>query len=305
MLVAIAALAFAFVTLTVWWIFQPKENVVSQRIRGASQRPMTRERRLQGSLRQRALAPAAAAAGRLLARLLPQNVVRGIDHMLIVAGEPMSLPAYLTLWVAAVVLALVVVYLTFSAHGIPSALRFVISIYVLLFLVMAPYLMMRRLARNRQKSITRALPDALDLLVTCIEAGLGVDAAFAKVTEKTSGPISETFALYLKQVGWGRSRRQALADIAERTGVPDLIQLAASVAQAEEMGIQSVTCSGYKRMICGSCENSGRKRLPSAPVMMTIPLVLCFLPAILAVVVVPSILSLMRYIGAGGSLGVR
>src|SRR5438094_9390699 len=99
-----------------------------------------------------------------------------------------------------------------------------------------PYALLRRRANGRRKAITRALPDALDLLTTGVEAGLGVDAAFVMVTEKTGGPLSETFSNYLRQVGLGRSRRDALTDVADRSGVQDLIRVAASVAQAEQMG---------------------------------------------------------------------
>src|SRR5439155_23900901 len=97
-----------------------------------------------------------------------------------------------------------------------------------------PYAMLRRRSNARRKAITRALPDALDLLVTGVEAGLGVDAAFVMVTEKTGGPLSETFASYLRQIGLGRSRRDAFIDIANRSGVTDLIRVAAAVAQAEQ-----------------------------------------------------------------------
>ena len=84
---------------------------------------------------------------------------------------------------------------------------------------LGPYAALRRRVRKRQQAIVRELPYALDLIVTCVEAGLGVDAAFAAVAERTSGPISQTLYHYLREVGLGRPRRDALADAAERTGL--------------------------------------------------------------------------------------
>jgi tight adherence protein C len=178
-----------------------------------------------------------------------------------------------------------------------------ISLAILPFAFLVPYLILRRRARRRQKSVARALPDALDLLVTSVEAGLGVDAAFAMVTERTSGPLSQTFALYLKEVGLGRPRRDALAHVAERTGVPDLIRIAASVAQAEEIG---TTLGDVLRTQAEDLRLLRRQRAQEAaqraPVLMTIPLALCFLPAMVAVVIVPSILNLMQFISDLGNV---
>jgi tight adherence protein C len=158
--------------------------------------------------------------------------------------------------------------------------------------------------KNRQKAITRSLPDSLDLLVTGVEAGLGVDAAFAMVTEKTGGPLAEAFTSYLRQVGLGRPRRDAFADIAERTGVMDLIRVAAAIAQAEQMG---ATLGDVLRVQAEDLRTLRRQRAEEAaqraPVLMTIPMSLCFLPAMGAVVIVPSILNVMDFLhgmrGAG------
>jgi tight adherence protein C len=303
MLIAIGAASFAAVTLAVWGAFQRKESVVRRRLGLASYRQMSRERRLEGGLGRRIVGPAASRIGTSLAQFLPQNVVRGLDRMLVMAGEPMSLPAYLALW-ATMVLggAFALAYVIVLGSELTALQLIALVIAILPFAVLAPYVILRRRVKTRQKTITRALPDALDLLVTSVEAGLGVDAAFAMVAEQTSGPLSEMFALYLKEVGLGRSRRESLAHIAERTGVPDLIRIAASVVQTEEMG---TTLGDVLRTQADDLRLARRQRAQEAaqraPVLMTIPLALCFLPAMVAVVVVPSILSLMRFIGDLGS----
>jgi tight adherence protein C len=303
MLVAIAAVSFAAVTLAVCGVLRPRESIVARRINPSSYREMQRERRLEGGLLKRVLAPASRRIGRLLARLLPQNVVRGIDHMLVMANEPMSLPAYLTLWAATILAGvLALVYIALARSGTSPLQLFGMGMAILPLTILVPFAILRRRVRMRQRSISRALPDALDLLVTSVEAGLGVDAAFAMVVEKTRGPLSETFALYLKEVGLGRPRRDALAHVANRTGVPDLVRIALAVVQAEEMG---TTLGDILRTQAEELRLTRRQRAQEAaqkaPVLMTIPLALCFLPAMVAVVIVPSILNLIRFVGDLGS----
>jgi tight adherence protein C len=142
----------------------------------------------------------------------------------------------------------------------------------------------------------------MDLLVTSIEAGLGIDAAFAVVADKTTGPISETIALYLRQVGFGRSRRDALVATAERTGVADLIGVAHSVSQAEQLG---TTLGDVLRVQAADLRMLRRQRAQAAaqraPVLMTIPMTICFLPAMGAVIIVPSIMNLLRFVGGLGN----
>jgi tight adherence protein C len=108
--------------------------------------------------------------------------------------------------------------------------------------------------------------------------------------------LADTVRLYLRQVGLGRSRRDALVYVADRTGVQDLIGLAASVAQGEELG---TSIADVLRRQAEDLRVSRRQRAQAAaqraPVLMTIPLVLCFMPAMAAVVVIPSILNLIDF----------
>src|SRR5690606_32122903 len=116
--------------------------------------------------------------------------------------------------------------------------------------------------------------------------------------EKTEGPLSDTFALYLRQVGLGRARQDALLYVAERSGVPDLIGIAHSVNQGDELG---TPLGDVLRRQAEELRLARRQRAQvaaqRAPVLMTIPLALCFLPAMVAVVIVPSIMNLINFVG--------
>ena len=305
MLLIITVVVFAAVALAVWAIFQPpKENILGRRVMPNSYRETAKEIALEGSLSQRVFAPFARKVGNLLTRLVPQDAVRRLEHMLVMAGEPVPMPIFLVFWVGLSALGvLFLFYVKLVKPDIGPSQFIIMGVLVLFFAVGTPYLILLRRVRNRQKSIVRALPDALDLMVTCMEAGLGADAAFAKVAEKTSGPISEAFTLYLRQVGMGRPRREALAYVADRTGVQVLVRLAASVVQAEAVG---TSLGDVLRMQSEDLRVTRREKARSAaaraPVLMTIPMVVCFLPAMGVVIIVPSILNLFGFLEnlAGG-----
>ncbi|MGE5597575.1 MAG: type II secretion system F family protein, partial [Hyphomicrobiales bacterium] len=211
---------------------------------------------------------------------------------------PWSLGGFLTTWALSIALGVAFyLWVVLSAGSLTPLQMFAFGIAFLPFPVLIPYAVLRRRVKNRTTKITRGLADALDLLTTCVEAGMGVDAAFALVTERTEGPLSETFSAYLRQVGLGRSRRDALTYVADRTGVEDLIQLAAAINQGEELGTTLGDVLRHQaKELRAIRKQRAQEAAQRAPVLMTIPLALCFLPAMGAVVVVPSILNLINFI---------
>jgi tight adherence protein C len=301
MLPLVFLLLFGAVSLLTWELARPKANVISRRIIAQSS-ATTRERRLAPGFYARSVRPAIDQFGQRVGRLLPQNFVRSVDRMLMMANEPWSLSGFLFAWaaIAAGGIALFA-WVIASRPEITGLQTVVLAIGILPFPVLVPYAVLRRRVKNRQAAIIRAMPDALDLMVTCVEAGMGVDAAFALITERSSGPLADTFALYLRQVGLGRSRRTALAFVAERTGVHELVALAASVAQGEELGTSMGDVLRLQAEELRALRaQRAREKAQRSPVLMTIPLVVFFLPAMGAVVVVPSIIHLVDFIGTLG-----
>ena len=205
-------------------------------------------------------------------------------------------------WAAVVLGSVLLILYAAAVQTIFTGLQLmVVSAFALFFICITPYAVVRGRARRRQRAIVRALPDGLDLLVTCVEAGMGADAAFATVAERTEGPLSQTFARYLSDVGLGRSRREALQAAADRTGVDDLIGLAVSINRAEDLGTTLGDVLGRQAKDLREIRRTrAQEAAQKAPVKMTIPLALCFLPAMGAVVVVPSIINLANYFGTIG-----
>jgi tight adherence protein C len=304
MLALIALVSFAAVAVASWAVVHRRNEAILARLQMGTPRT-TRERRLAGSPWQRIFLPGLRRFGHGLARVLPQNLIRKVDQMLVMANEPWPLHGFLTAWLVSVVLG-VVLSLYFVAASSASGLQAMMFTAILLLLAtFAPYALLRRRVVARQKQILRDLPDAIDLLVTCVEAGVGVDAAFAVVVEKSHGPISETFSQYMRRVGLGESRRDALLGVANRTGVDDLISVANSINQGEDLG---TTIGDILRAQSEDLRVRRRQRVQEAaqraPVLMTIPIALCFLPAMGAIIVVPAILNLMNFIGGGfGTIG--
>ncbi|HKS92208.1 MAG TPA: type II secretion system F family protein [Tepidiformaceae bacterium] len=302
MLFLIFLLVFVATTLTVIYVARPREDPVARRL-GTAPVHDVRVRQLEAGAGQRLVLPIFRSTGRTVGRLLPHNLVRHVDRMLLAADQPWSLQGFLASWLLAAGSATAIaLYLATTSKSLSPLQATLFSGLIIAMGASMPYMLLRRKAKNRQKAIMLALPNALDLLVTCVEAGIAVDSAFALVTEKMSGPISETFATYLRQVGLGRPRREALSYIAHRTGLPDLINLSAAVNQAEELG---TTMGDVLRLQAEELRAARRERAQTAaqraPVLMTIPLTVCFMPAMAAVVVVPSILNFIHFFGTIGS----
>jgi len=302
MLMLIFLLVFGAMTLTVLYLGRPHEDVVARRL-GTAPLHDVRVRQLEAGAGERILLPLVRKAGRAVGRLLPHNLVRHVDQMLLSADQPWSLQGFLASWgLAAGFATAIALYIGTTSKSLTPLQATLFAVLLISMGAAMPYMLLRRKAKSRQKAIMLALPNALDLLVTCVEAGIAVDSSFALVTEKMSGPISETFATYLRQVGLGRPRREALTYIAQRSGLPDLINLSAAVNQSEELG---TTMGDVLRLQADELRAARRERAQTAaqraPVLMTIPLSLCFMPAMGAVIVVPSILNFVHFFGTLGS----
>ena len=161
-----------------------------------------------------------------------------------------------------------------------------------------PQVILWWLRRRRQMAIFLSLPDALDLLVVCVESGLGLDAAMRKVCDemKTHAKvISEELALCNFQMQVGRPRREVLHDLGVRTGVDDVRSLAAILIQADRFGssiaqalrVQSDSMRTRRKQIA-------EEKAAKTAVQLIFPLVLFIFPGIFVVLVGPAAISIMN-----------
>ncbi len=167
-----------------------------------------------------------------------------------------------------------------------------------------PQFALWHLRTSRQKEIFLTLPDSLDLLVVCVESGLGLDAALRKVTDEMKGhakTICEEFSLANLQLQMGRPRREVLHDLGVRTGVDDVRSLAAILIQADRFGssiaqalrVQSDSMRTRRRQLA-------EEKAAKTAVQLIFPLVLFIFPAIFVVLVGPAAIQIQKTLLKGG-----
>lgn len=158
-----------------------------------------------------------------------------------------------------------------------------------------PDLLVYNAGTKRQVLIQADLPDAMDMLTVCVEAGLGFDGALAKVAFNTQGPLAAEFARALQEMQIGKSRTQALRALANRTTVAELRAFVSALVQAGELGIP---IAGVLREQAREMRVRRRQRAEEeaqkVPVKILVPLILCLFPALFIIIIGPGAISIMH-----------
>jgi tight adherence protein C len=148
---------------------------------------------------------------------------------------------------------------------------------------------------KRQAKIRTALPDAMDMLTVCVEAGLGFDAALVQVARNTTGPLAGEFARALQEMQLGASRAQALRALTARTTVPELRVFVSALTQATELGI---TVAQVLREQAREMRLKRRQRAEGkaqkVQVKILFPLVFCLFPALFVVLLAPAAITVAQ-----------
>ncbi len=254
------------------------------------------EKALHASFGERVLTPMLHNVAAAFGNLLPKSMLAGVEKTLIYAGEPMNLQGFLTMAVisfsAAAGLAVLIVFAAGLAIG-PLTLG--MGGFITLIGFYMPFYLIGSRAKARQHAIIKSLPDAFDLITTCVEAGLGLDAALARVAEKVEGPFADDLSRALRDISLGKSRRDALKELGDRTGVPDLISFTNAVIQAEAMGSSVGTVLRVQAdQLRVKRRQRAEKAAYQAPVKMLFPLVMCIFPTLFIVILGPAIITIMN-----------
>ncbi|MDX9953515.1 MAG: type II secretion system F family protein [Anaerolineae bacterium] len=163
----------------------------------------------------------------------------------------------------------------------------------ILFGYVLPQYMLTSQIRKRQENVLKALPDALDLLTICVEAGLGFDAAMSKVAEKWDNELSLAFTRAVQEMQLGKLRREALRDMATSLDVGDVTSFVAAIVQADQLGVSMAKVmriqSEQMRM---KRRQRAEEKARQAPVKIMLPLVFFIFPTILIVLLGPAILQI-------------
>ncbi|WP_297352947.1 type II secretion system F family protein [Paraburkholderia sp.] len=188
--------------------------------------------------------------------------------------------------------------------SLPSSLSHSLALVAVLLMMLAtlgyylPNVALARRIDRRQQEIFESLPDALDLMTVCVEAGLGVDAAMLRVAEEIhvkSLVLSDEFSLVLLELRAGSSREKALRNLAMRTGVSDVETLVAMLVQAERFGTSvGSALRVYTDMLRTKRRHLAEERAAKIALKLLFPLMFFIFPALLMVLLGPAVIQIYR-----------
>lgn len=244
---------------------------------------------------QRVLVPLLEGLSRLAQRFTPQHSMEASRHKLELGGvahkvKPSQFLGYrMGLAILLGGASLLIVF----ASAIPLMQRLLVVVVAFVLGYMLPSIWLGQKIQARQKEILKALPDALDLLTICVEAGLGFDAAMGKVAEKWDNELSKAFTRTVQEMQLGKLRREAMRDMANSMDVPDMTTFVAAIIQADQLG---VSMAKVMRIQSDAMRLKRRQRAEEqarqAPVKMMFPLVFFIFPTILVILLGPALITI-------------
>lgn len=260
---------------------------------------------MQQPFTQRVIVPLLQRIGELSSSLTPQKVLEDTTKKLEIAGNPGRIDAATFLasrFVVAVIFGGILLAVgLFSPNPWPIAQTFLV---VLVFTVLGfffPQLWLQSRINARQKEIRKAMPDALDLLTICVEAGLGFEAAMSKVSEKWENQLSMALLRTIREIQLGKARRDAMRDMADRIDIPEMTSFVAAIIQSEILG---VSLAKVLRIQSDQMRVRRRQRAEEqahqAPVKMILPLAFLIFPSIFIILLTPAGIQLSRSFGQIG-----
>ena len=259
--------------------------------------PSVREAELTRDVTNRLIAPAAKKLAQFATALPMTQNPDEIRRKLISAGlgHRLTPTTFLAIKGAAIVGSAVFGVLLAGSGLIPVGSGLIFGLIGAGIAFIAPDFILGRMIRTRRANMLVQLPEVLDLLCVSVEAGLGFDAAMARITDRATGPLLEELSIVLHEMRIGESRIQALKNFADRLDMPETTSFARSIIQAEQLGIS------LARILKVQAQDSRQKRqmwaeekAMKAPIKMLFPTVIFIFPAMFIVILGPAMLQLLR-----------
>lgn len=278
-------------------------DLVAGRLRSYSgAKPMTvEELELGESLWERAFGPLTERFRGVLSSITPASLNQEMTRQLIRAGRPFGLsgPDFQAIRVVAGIVGLVVGFAVGIGIGNP-VLTLVLVVVGAATGYWAPRIWLQRMVSRRQDQITRALPNALDLLSVTVAAGLGFELALRRVADRYRTALSDEFDQVLAETALGRPRTEAIRAMGQRTGVLDLQNFANAVVQSQQLG------TGISIILKIQAEEMRRRRYlrarergARAPLRMLGPMIGCIFPTLWVILLGPAALLLYSTLASG------
>jgi tight adherence protein C len=255
-----------------------------------------RDQEMLAPISERVFAPLLEGLTGVARRFTPAGFGEGVAGKLVLAGSPPNLNVDKILVMKLLGIVSVVVWAPLVlALGFQGLMAFVAIALLWGASFLYPDVLVNRKIDERQKEISRKLPDVLDLLVISVEAGLGFEQALDRTCTAVPGALSDEFRRMLHEIRIGSSRATALRAMADRTAVPELRAFILAMLQADTFGVS------ISRLLRSQADEMRiRRRLRAqelaqkAPVKMLFPLVFCIFPSIFVVILGPAFIQISR-----------
>jgi tight adherence protein C len=299
-ILAIGALA---TFLAVFAIAYSVQSIVAERrqayrtiqaIRAVELRPTDlRNRELARPARERLIKPFYNTALGLAHRFTPAGAREAIRRKLVMAGSPFGWDAdrVLVAKVACLTVGVLLGLLFMAVFSFAWPLRFLGFLAIVALGYWLPNIVLTNAVQRRQQELRSSLADSIDLLTICVEAGLGFDAAMAHVSKNTTGPLADEFYRTLQEVQLGRSRNEAMRNLAARSNVPELRAFVLAMVQADVFG---VSVANVLRVQAKDMRMKRRQlaeeRAMKVPIKVLFPVLFCIFPALFVVILGPAIM---------------
>lgn len=291
----ILALCVAFgVILIFQGLSRPQVDLLETRLAQFGDRELTLdEMEMSMPLADRIFRPVFERMAKALTAKTPANQQQALQDKINLAGRPYGLTVggFLTLQILALLIFAVLGYAAASLLNAGQMFNILGPCVGGVVGYLGPQSMLSRKIRMRQKDILLSLPNALDLLTISVEAGLGFDAAMARVTEKYHNTLAMEFTRVLNEVRLGRPRMEALDDMGKRNKVDDLNNFVQAIIQSEQLGVGianvlRIQSEEMRRRRRQRAEEQGQK----APLKMLFPMVGCIFPTLFIVLLGPAVI---------------
>lgn len=256
---------------------------------------------------ERVIYPVLRRLGEVTTRATPQSQLQEITRKLELSGKAGWVDAPL-FYSMRIVMGVVFFVLCLAVFVLPTVVQQPILMAILFSGIggalgyVFPDLWLTQEIKKRQLEIRKAMPDALDLLTICVEAGLGFDAAMSNVAKKWENQLSLAFARAIREIQLGKVRRDALKSMAERIDLAEMTSFVAAIIQSEQLGVSMA------KVLRIQAEQMRMKRRQyaeelahQAPVKMLLPMIGFIFPSIFIVLLTPAIITIMNTPIFGGN----
>ena len=281
----------------------PRGNAVTieERLTQFAERPASLEElELQQPFYDRVIRPMVAGIMRILGRMTPSQGMEKLRQQLVLAGNPFNMGT--AEFTGARIMTMAILGgVTFVLTIVMAAGPFNMLLYTGVMSLagyLLPVFWLRSKIKARQKSVLKTLPDAIDLMTISVEAGLAFDGAMQRVADKWDNELGQEFRRALSEMRVGKTKRDALHEMVQRTAVPDLSTFVASIIQADQLG---VSIAKVLRIQSEQMRIRRRQRAEEqahkAPILMMIPMVFLIFPSTYIVLLGPAVPKVMTAFG--------